>query len=104
MKNMLPSDKQERAIYAHLKSGYVEISATDWMAAPQYLPQYGNIFAIFILGEDYEEIKQVFEKLSEGCREDRFQALHQLPIGTYGQLYDKYGYQWIFKGDPVKAS
>ncbi len=99
MKNTLPADKWERVINAHLKSGDIEISATDWMAAPQYIPKYGDIFAIFVLGESYDELKKVFDKLSEGHKEDRFMNLHQLPIGTYGQFFDKYGYHWIFKGD-----
>ncbi len=25
-----------------------------------------------------------------------------MPFGMYGQLYDKYGVQWIFKGDLKK--
>lgn len=101
MKNTLPEDKWERTINAHLKSGYVEISATDWMAAPQYIPQYGDIFAIFVLGGSYDELKEVFDRLSKDHKDDRFMDLHQLPIGTYGQFFDKYGYHWIFKGDPV---
>jgi PhnB protein len=34
-----------------------------------------------------------------GAQKERFQELHQLPIGTYGQFYDKYGVQWIFRGE-----
>lgn len=103
MKDMLPKEKWERTINAHLKSGYIEISATDWMAAPQYLPKQGNTFAIFIVGEDYDELKAVFDKLSDGIdkakAESRFQELHNLPFGTYGQFTDKFGVHWIFKGD-----
>jgi PhnB protein len=32
----------------------------------------------------------------------RLQALHDLPFGIYGQFYEKYGVQWIFKGDKRK--
>jgi len=102
MKNTLPPEKWERVINAHLKSGEVEISATDWMAAPEYTPKYGDIFAIFVLGGSYDELKEVFDKLSAGHKDDRFMNLRQLPIGTYGQFFDKYGYHWIFKGDPLK--
>lgn len=103
MKSMFPPEKHGRIINAHLKSGYVEISATDWMAAPEYVPQYGDIFAIFILGEGYDELKAVFDTLSQGHKEDRFQDLHDMPFGTYGQFFDKYGYHWIFKGDKVTS-
>jgi uncharacterized glyoxalase superfamily protein PhnB len=69
------------------------------MAAPAYEPRYGDIFAIFVLGEGYDKLKAVFDKLSEGAHPDRFQDLHAMPFGTYGQFFDKYGYHWIFKGD-----
>lgn len=104
MKDQFPPAMHDRVINAHLKSDHVELSATDWMAAPQYLPTYGDIFAIFILGDGYDELNAVFSKLSVGAKTDRFQPLHQLPIGTYGQFCDKYGYHWIFKGDPVAAT
>jgi len=99
MKDMLPKEKHGRIINANLKSGGIEISATDWMASPVYEPKQGNTSAIFVLGGTYDELKTVFDKLSAGAREDRFQELHDMPFGTYGQFYDKYGVQWIFKGD-----
>lgn len=99
MKDQFPPEKHGRIINAHLKSGAIELSATDWMASPDYDPQYGNIFAIFMLGEGYDELKAVFDKLSAGAQTDRFQELHDMPFGVYGQLFDKYGYQWIFRGD-----
>ena len=104
MKEMLPPEKHERMINANLKSGHIEISATDWMASPQHEPIHGNTFAIFIIGAGFDELKSVFDKLSAGASQDRSQDLHQLPFGTYGQFYDKFGVQWIFKGDPVISS
>ncbi len=103
MKDMLPPEKWERIINAQLKSGDIEISATDWMASPEYNPKQGNTFAIFVIGQAYDELKPVFDKLSEGIDKDsegsRFQELHNLPFGIYGQLIDKYGVLWQFKGD-----
>ncbi len=99
MKDMLPKEKWGRLINANLKSGEIEISATDWMASPQYEPKQGDTSAIFIIGGSYEELKVVFDKLAEGAKEDRFQELHNLPFGTYGQFFDKFGVHWIFKGD-----
>ncbi len=103
MKDLLPREKWERTINAHLKSGNIEISATDWMASPAYNPKQGNTFAIFVIGEGYDELKSIFDKLSEGIEkeneESRFQELHDLPFGTYGQFIDKYGVVWQFKGD-----
>ena len=99
MKDMFPKEKWERLINAHLKSGNIEISATDWMASPQYEPHPGDTTAIFIIGEGYDELKALFDKLSAGAEKEKFQDLHDLPFGTYGQFTDKFGVHWIFKGD-----
>lgn len=99
MKDQFPPEKHDRMINAHLESGDVEISATDWMASPDFDPIQGNTFAIFVIGQTYEELKAVFDKLAEGAQRERFQELHDMPFGTYGQFYDRYGVQWIFKGD-----
>lgn len=99
MKDMLPPEKHERIINAHLKSGDIEISATDWMASPDFDPIQGNMSAIFVVGKTREELSAVFEKLRDGDNNERLQELHELPFGIYGQLYDKFGVQWIFKGE-----
>jgi PhnB protein len=99
MKDMFPPEKHGRIINAHLKSGAIEISATDWMASPAFNPILGNQSALFVVGDAYDELKTVFDKLAEGAQKDRFQALHAMPFGTYGQFYDRFGIQWIFKGD-----
>ncbi|MGD8921951.1 MAG: VOC family protein [Candidatus Zixiibacteriota bacterium] len=99
MKAEFPAEKHDRIINAQLKSQAVEFSAADWMASPAFEPKQGNTFAIFIIGGSYAELKTVFDKLSEEADEKRFQELHNMPFGTYGQFYDKYGVQWIFKGE-----
>lgn len=99
MKDMFPKEKWERLINANLKKGDFEISATDWMASPQYEPHPGDTMAIFVIGGVYEDLKIVFDKLSEGAEKEKFQELHDLPFGTYGQFTDKFGVHWIFKGD-----
>ena len=102
MKAQFPKEKHDRIINAQLKSGDIEISATDWMASPAFEPKQGNTFAVFVIGGAYEELKRVFDKLAAGAEKERFQELHELPFGMYGQFYDKYGVQWIFKGDLKK--
>ena len=98
MKDMFPSDKYDRIINARLKSGELEISATDWMASPEFDPVQGNTTAIFVTGS-YDELKPVFGKLKDGDNNTRLQELHDMPFGVYGQFYDRYGVQWIFRGD-----
>ena len=77
----------------------MDISATDWMASPALEPIQGNMFSIFVIGDSYDELKEVFNKLSEGAHKEWFQQLHDMPFGVYGQFFDRYGVQWIFKGD-----
>jgi len=54
------------------------------------------MFAIFITGKNYDEMKVVFDKLADGADKKRFQELHDMPFGIYGQFHDKYGIPWIF--------
>jgi PhnB protein len=96
LKEHLPPEKHNRVINANLKRGDLEISATDWMASPQYEPTQGDTYAIFLRSDDLGEMEGVFNKLAVGAREDRFQALHDLPMGKYGQMYDRFGVHWIF--------
>ena len=99
MKNKLPPEKHNRIINAHIKSGDIEISATDWMASPEFDPIQGNTYAIFVIGSTYDDLETIFDKLKDGNNNTRLQELHDLPFGIYGQFYDKYGIQWIFKGE-----
>jgi PhnB protein len=99
MKDLFPPEKHERVINTHLRSGDIEISATDWMASPDFDPVQGNTYAIFIVGGAYDEPKTVFDKLRDGDNNTRLQELHDMPFGVYGQFCDKYGVQWIFRGD-----
>ena len=101
MKDQFPKEKHDRIINAHLKSGVIEISATDWMASPTLEPKQGNTLSIFVIGGTHDEIKAVFDKLAEVADKEKglFVELHNMPFGTYGQFTDKYGVPWKFKGD-----
>ena len=102
MKDQFPAEKHERIINGILKSGLIEISASDWMAAPAFQPVLGNMSALFVNGTDGAELKTVFNKLAVGAERAHFQELHAMPFGSYGQFYDQYGVQWIFVGDATQ--
>ena len=104
MKDMLPVEKHDRVINARLVSGGIDISATDWMASPDFDPVQGNTTAIFVTGTADDELRGVFELLKDGDNNTRLQDLHDMPFGLYGQFYDKYGVQWIFRGDARSES
>src|SRR5665213_1359793 len=86
MRDQFPSDKHGKIIYAQLKSGEIEISATDWMASPDFNRILGNNFAIHISGKNYDELKTVFDKLKDGDNNKRLQELHEMPFGLYGPV------------------
>lgn len=98
MKDQFPPEKHNKIINAYLKSGAIEFSATDWHADTR-APKQGNTFSIFVVGGTYSELKTVFDKLAEGASTESFIELNNMPFGSYGQLTDKYGVPWIFKGD-----
>ena len=99
MKDQLPVEKHDRIIYAHVKSGDIEISGADWMASPDFNPVVGNTFGIFVTGKSYNDLKPVFDKLKDGDNNHHLQELQDVPFGVYGQFYDKYETQWIFRGE-----
>src|SRR5947209_9452537 len=85
MKDMFPKEKHNRLINAHLKSGNIEISATDWMASPTYEPKQGDTFAIFVIGGSYDELKVVFDKLADDFSPTGFGGI----VGQLG-FFDSY--------------
>lgn len=98
MKAQFPQSKHDRIINAHLRSGAIEISATDWMASPEFDPLLGNMSALFVTGERIDELRPVFDRLARDAQKERFQDLREMPFGIYGQFYDRFGVQWIFRG------
>lgn len=99
MKAQFPPEKWNRIINAHLKSGALELSATDWHA-DNLQPMQGNTFSIYLNGDSYSEMKVIFDKLAQGADKDKrtFIELHEMPFGTYGQFTDKYAVSWVFVG------
>jgi PhnB protein len=100
MKEQFPKEKHNRIIYAQLKNNEINFSATDWMASPRLEPKQGNTFSIYLIGETYDELKTVFDKLAVDADKDTrtFMELNKAPFGIYGQFTDKYKVSWIFRG------
>ena len=97
MKTQFPVEKHNKIINAHLKSGNLEFSATDWHADDVTFKP-GNTLSIYVNGNSYDELKNVFDKLSVGAdkNEKTFIELREMPFGTYGQFTDRFGVPWIF--------
>lgn len=95
------AELQAKVVFAHLRSGALEISAVDWLH-PTRRPHPGNTVALYLTGSGYDELRQPFERLSEGADPELLDALREEPFGLYGHLADRYGVHWFFRGDPAR--
>jgi PhnB protein len=98
MKDQLPSALHQKVAHANLKNANIEFSATDWMH-PVRKPKQGNTVCMYINGGNYDELKQIFDKLSEGADKELLDDLKDMPFGSYGHLADKFGVHWFFQGE-----
>ena len=98
MKAQVPPAIHHRIISAHLKSGAVEFSATDWLHQTRK-PHRGNTVALYLTGGSYADLRRIFDRLSDGAPKELLDDLTDLPFGTYGHLADKYGVHWFFRGE-----
>lgn len=98
MKNQMPPEQHEKVVYAHLKSGAIEFSATDWLH-PRRTPRQGNTVAMYISGGKYQELKTIFDRLAAGADKAQLDDLQEMPFGTYGHFADKFGVHWFFQGE-----
>jgi PhnB protein len=73
------------------------------MASPAYDAVQGNMSAIFVTGDSDQQLQAIFENLRDGDNNTRLQELHEMPFGIYGQFYDRYGVQWIFRGNTTRS-
>ncbi len=103
MKDQMPPEQHHKVAHAHLKSGAIEFSATDWLHATRR-PKQGNTVAMYINGGTYPQLREIFDKLSEGADKALLDDLRDLPFGSYGHLADKYGVHWFFQGEKQQGA
>lgn len=98
MKDQMPPELHQKIVHASLKNATIEFKATDWMH-PVRKPKKGNTVCMYITGGNYNELKQIFNNLSQGADKDLLDDLREMPFGIYGHLADKFGVHWFFNGD-----
>jgi PhnB protein len=96
VRDSMPAALQEKILNARLKSGNLEISASDW-CAPNERPIRGNTVCLYLSGGTTEELKVLFAKLSEGA--EVTDPLKEMFFGIYGALNDKFGVRWMFQAN-----
>ena len=95
-KDFMPAAQREKIVNARLRNGKLEISTSDWLR-PDRTPIRGNTVCLYLSGGTFEELKALFEKLSEGA--EVTDPLKNQFFGTYGALNDKFGVRWMFQSD-----
>ncbi len=98
MKDQMPPEHHNKVVYAHLKSGDIEFSATDWLH-PTRRPKQGNTVCMYVNGGKYSELRAIFDKLSVGADKELLDELRDQFFGSYGHLADKFGVHWFFQGE-----
>ncbi len=95
-KDFMTAVQQEKIVHARLRNGKLEISASDWLR-PARTPIRGNTVCLYLSGGTFEELRTLFERLSEGA--EVTDPLKEQFFGTYGALNDQFGVRWMFQTD-----
>lgn len=92
-KDRMPAVQFDKTINARLRSGRLEISASDWLMLDRNRIS-GNTVCLYLSGGKLPELKAFFEKLSQGA--EVTDPLQEQFFGVYGALTDKFGVRWMF--------
>jgi PhnB protein len=92
-KEQMPASQHHKVLNARLKGSNLDVSASDWLR-PDQTRVRGNTVCLYVSGETFQELKPLFEKLSEGS--EVTDPLSQQFFGTYGALNDRFGVRWMF--------
>jgi PhnB protein len=88
-------DKKNNVLHSMLKTDGMVLMASDMIMPGEMIR--GNTITLCINGGTKEELQQFFTKLSEGGTVG--QPLTEAFFGTYGELTDKFGMNWMFQAD-----
>jgi PhnB protein len=102
MKEQAPASLHDKVAFAHLTSGPIEISATDWQHQTR-APHQGNTVGLYLTADGYADLREAFDRLAVGADPDLLDELRDLPFGSYGHLADRYGVHWFFRGEPARS-
>jgi PhnB protein len=92
-KDRIPASQHDKILNARLTASGADISASDWLR-PDRTPVRGNTACLFLSGGTPQELKSLFEKLSQGG--EVTDPLSQQFFGMYGALNDQFGVRWMF--------
>jgi PhnB protein len=93
MKDQMPMGMQDKVMHSVLTSGSIMLMGSDMMGQEEY--KHGNTLSLCLVCKSKEEIETLFSKLSVGAQFTK--PLKEEFFGTYGEITDKYGFDWIFQ-------
>ena len=91
-------DMKDMIMHSVLANDGFVLMASDTMGSEM---TKGDNISLCIIGANAEELKPIFSKLSKGGK-----VTHELKSefsGTYGDLTDKFGIDWMFQADNAKT-
>lgn len=91
-------DKKNQVLHSMLKSNAIILMASDLVMEGEVKP--GNNVTLTLSGGGISELKEYFSKLSEGGKVTH--PLEETFFGIYGDLTDKYGFNWAFQAEKDK--
>ena len=100
MSSILSSSPEvaDKIMHAHLKGGIIDLMGSDGDGTRTEAYTQGAV-TISITGSKEEELRETFQKLSEGGKID--QEFAMMPWGDlFAGLTDKFGIDWIFNINP----
>jgi len=92
--NHVPPQIKDHILHSSLKTGELEIMATDMQ--PEKFMQ-GNTDHLCLIFKQEEEMRSLFDKLSAGGKVK--QPVNMMFFGLIGSLTDKFGKHWILECD-----
>lgn len=99
VKDQFPPEAQNSVMHASISKGDLMIMASDHMGDDPY--KVGNHISLSLSCDTREEMESTFSKLAEGGHV--FQAPKEEFWGdVFGQLTDKYGFNWMVFYTPKK--
>jgi PhnB protein len=94
MASQSPVDAHNNVMHSTLITGGITVMASD-MSDPEKVNSQGSM-SLCLYSEDKEEIKRLFEKLSQGG--EVTDPLKDEFFGMYGTVVDRFGKRWMFQG------
>jgi PhnB protein len=96
MKDQSPAEIQDQVMHSQLAAGEIVLMASDTLGRGEVVR--GNGTTLCIIGRTKAEIQDLFAKLSEGGSVGL--PLLDAFFGTFGELTDKFGVNWMFQANP----